>query len=103
VALDPEATAYLDRVFNEAPRPFGPILFLTAWTRRGDGSDLGDEDLDVFLGEQPVGKLLSTDAAVYAPLLAGAASRGEHACLDAHLAHRNGQYILEIATPSHEV
>lgn len=103
VALDPHTTAYLDRVFDETPRVFGPILVLHPWIRGVDGADPDCRDLEVLIGEQPVGKILSPDAAVYAPLLAAAARRGEHPCLDAHLAHRNGQYILEVATPSEEV
>jgi hypothetical protein len=100
VALDPRATAYLDRVFDQAPRLFGPVLVVTVWIRRRDGPDQRDHDVDVLIGEEPVGKIASPDAAVYEPLLAAAARRGEFPCLDAHLAHRNGQYILAVPTPA---
>jgi hypothetical protein len=99
--LDPDARPWLDRAHEAAPHPFG-IAMLSAWLRRpGDGTGAGDP-LDIYLGEQRVGRVPVEEAVAYASVVADAAARAEHPCLEAHLARRDGEYLLEVAKPQAE-
>jgi hypothetical protein len=96
--LDPDARPYLDRVYEAVPHPFG-LAALAVWIRHAEGTPGSRGVIDVVLGETRVGTIFTTDAAVYVPVLADAAAREEHPCLEAYLAQRHGEYLLEIATP----
>ena len=96
--LDPDARPWVDRVHDATPRLFG-IAMLTAWLcRAGDGID-APATLDVYVGEQRVGKVSAQDAVAYAGVMADAAARDEQPCLEAHLARRADGYLLELAKP----
>jgi hypothetical protein len=86
--LDSGATAWLDRVYEATPHPFG-FATLTAWVR----------GRDVYLGQERVGQVAAGDAAAYADVLADARARDEDLCLEAHLARRGGARLLEVARP----
>lgn len=95
--LDPEVRPWLDRVYEATPHPFG-IATLSAWVCGPAGAAAADA-LDVYLGERRVGTVPPEELAAYSDLMAAAAARDEHPCLDAHLAHRDGEYLLELAKP----
>lgn len=96
--LAPEARPWLDRVYEASPHPFG-ITMLSAWLSRPDGETGAAQALDVHLGERRVGTVPAQEVGAYAQVMAAAAARDEHPCLDAHLAHRDGQYLLELTKP----
>jgi hypothetical protein len=99
--LDPDARAWLDRAHEAAPRAFG-IAMLSSWLRPAEGTD-GAEALDIYIGEHRVGKVPAEDTLAYEAVVADATARGEHPCLEAHLARRGTNYILELAKPAAEV
>lgn len=98
--LDPDAGPWLERVHEAAPHPLG-VATLTAWVRRVDGHLCDAGDIEVYLGEGRVGQIPSVAAGAYAGVLADAAFRDEHPCLEAHLARRDSppEYVLELGRP----
>ena len=96
--LDPDARPYLDRVYEATPHVFG-LAALTAWIRQTEATPNAGAVIQVALGERSVGKISTTDAADYVPVLADAAARCEHPCLEAHLTLRNDEYLLEVERP----
>jgi hypothetical protein len=99
--LDPHARLWLDRVYQAAPHPFG-IVSLSAWLRSPTDETGTADALDIYVGEQRVGKVPAEEAAAYAGVVADAAARDEQPCLKAQLAWRGSEYVLELAKPAAE-
>jgi hypothetical protein len=99
--LDPDAGQWIEEVHHAAPHPLGTAT-LTAWLRRADGRICDAGDVEVFLGEGRIGRIPPQEADAYSALLADAAFRDEHPCLEARLAlrQRPPRYLLEVAKPS---
>jgi hypothetical protein len=101
VELDPEAIAYLDRVYEACPHIFG-LANPSAWLDTPDQTLGSMGPLEVALGERRVGTVPTAAAPAYTEVVSAAAAREEHVCVNARLSVHAGAYLLELEKPRAE-
>jgi hypothetical protein len=99
VALDPEAEDRLSSAYQASPHILGLVRF-TVWLRQTTRSAEQPAAVEVFLGETRIGTIASHAQHDYAQILADAAERDEHPCLDATLAVRGDDFLMQIDKPA---
>jgi hypothetical protein len=101
VDLEPAAQDWLTRVWNEAPRRLGRLVFVDVWLSR-DHRKEAQAQLEVHIGQRRVGTIRDTQTAPFDQALRAAAIFDEDPYIQGRLSRSDEQTttILEIAQPN---
>jgi hypothetical protein len=99
VVIDREARDWLLDTYRHARRHLDVARF-TVWLRQTDPDTDAPTDLEVILGDRRIGTITPQAQPSYADLLARAAAREEHPCLDVLVSLHGQDLLLDIGKPT---